>query len=198
MHASTTKEYHKWFQNKSFVWSLIGCYVTFIYSILYIMRPILNFLKATLGSYLNLSIVIIFLILLSLVLVHIISNRERYSVSQYLWFAFISCLYGLAIYIVDVPEEQVHFIEYGILSGLIYIVLTHDIHNNVYVCFLTVFIVFVFGAVDEVIQWILPNRIFDIRDILINGISGILVQLLIAMVISKRKAVLISHGKDYV
>jgi hypothetical protein len=136
--------------------------------------------------------------MLSLVLVHIISNHERYGVSQYLWFAFISCLYGLILYIVDVPEEQVHFIEYGILSGLIYIALTHDIHNNVYVYFLTVFIVFVFGAIDEVIQWILPNRIFDIRDILINGIAGILVQLLIAMVISKRRAVLISHGKDYI
>ena len=164
----------------------------------YIMRPIINFLKATLGGSLNLSIVIIFLIMLPLVLVHIISNRARYGVSQYLWFAFISCLYGLVIYIVDVPEEQVHFIEYGILSGLIYIALTHDIHNNVYVYFLTAFIVFAFGAVDEVIQWILPNRIFDIRDILINGISGILVQLLIAKVISKRKAILISHGKDYV
>jgi glycopeptide antibiotics resistance protein len=58
--------------------------------------------------------------------------------------------------------------------------------------------VFAFGAVDEVIQWILPNRVFDIRDIIINGIAGILVQLLIAMVISKKKAVLISHGKDYV
>ncbi len=104
----------------------------------------------------------------------------------------------MVIYIIDVPEEQVHFIEYGILSGLIYIALTHDIHNNVYVYFLSAFIVFIFGAVDEVIQWILPNRVFDIRDILINGIAGILVQLLIAMVISKRKAVLISHGKDYV
>ncbi len=155
MHAKSTKEYYKWLQNKSFVWSLIGCYVTFIYSILYIMRPILNFLKATLGGYLNLSIAIIFLIMLSLVLVHIISNRARYSVSQYLWFSFISCLYGLVIYIIDVPEEQVHFIEYGILSGLIYIALTHDIHNNVYVYFFTIFIVFIFGAVDEVIQWIL-------------------------------------------
>ncbi len=136
--------------------------------------------------------------MLSLVLVHIISNRERYGVSQYLWVAFISCLYGLIIYIVDVPEEQVHFIEYGILSGLIYIALTLDIHNNISVYFLSAFIVFVFGAVDEVIQWLLPNRIFDIRDILINGIAGILVQLLIAMVISKRKAILISYGKDYV
>jgi hypothetical protein len=44
----------------------------------------------------------------------------------------------------------------------------------------------------------ITNRKFDIRDILINGIAGILVKLLIAMVISKRKAILISHGKDYV
>ncbi len=198
MHGNTTKEYYKWFQSKSFVWSLIGCYVTFIYSTLYIMRPILNFLKATLGGYLNLSIVIIFLIMLSLILVHIISNRERYSVGQYLWFALISCLYGLILYIVDVPEEQVHFIEYGILSGLIYIALKLDIHNNVYVYFLSAFIVFAFGAVDEIIQWILPNRVFDIRDIVLNGIAGILVQILIAMVINKRRANIISHGVNYV
>ncbi len=124
-----------WFQSKLFVWFLIGCYVTFIYSTLYIIRPVIDFLRIILKGYFRLSIVIIFLIMLSLVLVHIISNRARYSVSQYLWFAFISCLYGLVIYILDVPEEQVHFIEYGILSGLIYIALTHDIHNNVYVFF---------------------------------------------------------------
>ncbi len=58
----------------------------------------------------------------------------------------------------------VHFIEYGILSGLIYIALTHDIHNNVYVYFFTVFIVFIFGAVDEVSQLILltGNLILEI------------------------------------
>ncbi len=187
-----------WFQNKSFVWSLIGCYVTFIYSTLYIMRPIINFLKMTLKGYFNLSVIIAFLMILSFVLVYIIKNREDYGISQYLWFAFISCLYGLVIYILDVPEEQIHFIEYGILSALIYVALTHDIHNNVYVYFLSIHIVFAFGAVDEVIQGILPNRMFDIRDIIMNGISGILVHLLIAMVINKRKAVLINHGRDYV
>jgi hypothetical protein len=129
-----------------FVWSLIGCYVTFIYSTLYIMRPILNFLKATLGGYLNLSVIIAFLMLLSFILVYIIKNREYYSGSQYLWFAFISCLYGLILYIVDVPEEQVHFIEYGILSALIYVALSHNIHN-ISIYFLCAFIVFVFGAV---------------------------------------------------
>ena len=111
--------------------------------------------------------------------------------------SFISCLYDLILYIVDVPEEQVHFIEYGILSALIYVALSRNIHN-ISIYFLCAFFVFVFGAGDEVIQWILPNRIFDIRDIVITGIAGILVQLLIVMVINKRKAALINHERNYV
>ena len=192
MYIKGTKEYHKWFDNKLFVWSLIGCYVTFIYSTLYIMRPILNFLKAALKSYLNLSVGVMFIIILSLVLAYLISNREHYSVNQYLWFSLISCLYGMVLYILELPEEQIHFIEYGILSALIYVALTHDI-NNKSIYFLSAIIVFVLGAIDEVIQWVLPNRCFDIRDLVMNGIAGILVQLLIAMVITKRKVVLANN-----
>jgi hypothetical protein len=156
------------------------------------MRPILDFLKMTLKGYLNLGVGVMFLIILSLVLAHIISNRERYSVSQYLWFSLICCLYGLVIYILELPEEQVHFIEYGILSALIYVALTHDI-NNRSIYFISALIVFVFGTIDEVVQWLLPNRFFDIRDLIMNGTAGILVQLLIAMVISKRKVVLVDN-----
>ncbi len=186
MYVKNEKEQHKWFRNKSFVWSLIACYVTLIYSTLYIMRPILNFMRLTLKGYLNLSVVVMFLIILTLILAYIVNYRERYGVSQYLWFSFICCLYGLALCIVDVPAEKIHFIEYGVLSALIYLALTHDI-NNISIYFLSSLIVFVFGAIDEVIQWVLPNRIFDIRDLVMNGTAGILVQLLIAMVISKRK-----------
>jgi VanZ family protein len=90
------------------------------------------------------------------------------------------------------PEEQVHFIEYGILSALIYIALTHDVDNKS-IYFISAIIVFVFGTIDEVIQWALPNRCFDIRDLVMNGMAGILVQLLIAMVINKRKVVLVDN-----
>ena len=172
MHVKSTKEHHKWFRRKSFLWSLITCYVVLIYSTLYIMRPILNFMKLTLKGYLNLSVAVMFFIILSLILAHIISNHERYSVSQYLWFSFISCLYGLVIYILELPEEQIHFIEYGILSALIYLALTHDI-NNRSIYFLSSLIVFVFGAIDEFVKCLLPNRIFDIRYLLMNGTEGI-------------------------
>lgn len=186
MCVKNSNGHYKRFTSRPFLWSLIACYVVLIYSTLYIMRPILIFLKATLGRYLNLSVGVMFLIILSLILYHIISNRERYSVSQYLWFSFICCLYGFVIYILEMPEEQVHFIEYGILSALVYVALTHDIKNES-IYFFSSLIISVFGAGDEVIQWILPNRVFDVRDLVMNVIAGILVQVLIAMVISKRK-----------
>jgi len=148
------------------------------------MRPILNFLKATFGNYLKLGVGVMFLTILSVVLAHIISNSKRYSVNQYLWFSFISCLYGLVIYVLELPEEQFHFIEYGILSVLIYVALTHDIDNKS-TYYLAAIIVFVLGTIDEAIQWILPNRFFDIRDLVMNGIAGMLPQLLIAMVIKR-------------
>jgi len=187
MYVKSTKEHHKWFRSKSFVWSLIACYVTLIYSTLYIIVPIIDYMRKVLKNYFQPSVIILFFIILSSILFYIISNREHYGLSQFLWFSFISCLYGLVIYILELPEEQVHFIEYGILSALIYLALTHDI-NNSSIYFLSVLIVFIFGAIDEVIQWVLPNRVFDIRDLIMNGSAGILVQLLIAMVISKRKS----------
>lgn len=189
MYVKSTKEQHKWFRNKSFLWSLIACYVTLIYSTLYIMRPVIDYMKEVLKNYFQPSVIILFFILLSSILFYIISNRERYGLSQFLWFSFISCLYGLVIYILELPEEQMHFIEYGVLGALIYAALSHDI-NSKSIYFISAIIVFVFGAIDEAIQWLLPNRVFDIRDLIMNGSAGILSLLLIAMVINKRKDVL--------
>jgi len=90
------------------------------------------------------------------------------------------------------PEEQVYFIEYGILSALVYVALSHGVKSkSIYI--ISAIIVFTFGTIDEIIQWVLPNRCFNIRDLVMNGIAGILVQLLIAMVINKRKDVLVDY-----
>jgi len=35
-----------------------------------------------------------------------------------------------------------------------------------------VLLAWLIGYGDEMIQWFLPNRVFDVRDILLNGIAG--------------------------
>jgi hypothetical protein len=76
------------------------------------------------------------------------------------------------------PEEAVHFVEYGVLGVLLYMALRHRAADR------SVFISAALlgatvGTVDEIIQWITPNRIFDHRDLLLNAGAGCLVQITI-------------------
>ena len=77
------------------------------------------------------------------------------------------------------PEEAMHFVQYGVLSVLLYRALrTRYADAGLYV------IAFLLGALlgtlDEVIQWIIPRRFFDFRDILINVSAVGLVQVALA------------------
>jgi len=42
------------------------------------------------------------------------------------------------------------------------------------VIIISVFIIFLAGAVDEIIQYFLPNRVGDIRDVFFNFVGGLL------------------------
>jgi len=89
--------------------------------------------------------------------------------------AFLFYIYSLR----DMPEEAIHIAEYGMVSVLVYRALVHRVHNfSIYL--LATLVVGVIGVFDEYIQWITPSRVFDLRDIRTNIISGGLAQLTIA------------------
>jgi hypothetical protein len=76
------------------------------------------------------------------------------------------------------PEEAVHFLEYGVLGVLLYRVFEPRVPDpTVYVAAtLTGLLV---GTVDEFIQWLVPGRYWDFRDIVLNGSAVALVQIAI-------------------
>jgi len=76
------------------------------------------------------------------------------------------------------PEEAVHFLEYGVLGVLLYRALEDRVPDpTVYVAAtLTGLLV---GTVDEIIQWLVPGRFWDFRDIVLNGGAVALVQIAI-------------------
>ncbi len=89
--------------------------------------------------------------------------------------AFLSYIYSLR----DMPEEAIHIAEYGMVSVLVYRALAHRVHDfSIYI--LATLVVGVIGIFDEYIQWVTPSRVFDLRDIRTNIISGGLAQLAIA------------------
>jgi hypothetical protein len=74
------------------------------------------------------------------------------------------------------PEEAVHLIEYGILAILIHRALTASIPDGL-VFVAGSLIGILAGTVDEMIQWLSPNRFWDWRDVVLNGGASALVQL---------------------
>jgi hypothetical protein len=76
------------------------------------------------------------------------------------------------------PEEAVHFIEYGVLGVLLYLALSLRLTDrSVYVAVVLTGILV--GTVDELIQWLVPGRFWDFRDIILNGGAVALVQIAI-------------------
>ncbi len=78
------------------------------------------------------------------------------------------------------PVEAVHFVEYGILSLLVFQALAHRVRD--YGIYLSAALICgMAGIVDEVIQWITPERYWDIRDIWMNFFAAAMAQTALAL-----------------
>lgn len=82
------------------------------------------------------------------------------------------------------PEEAVHFVEYGVLGVLLYRVFKDRVPDP------TVFLAatlagLLVGTVDEIIQWLVPGRFWDFRDIVLNGGAVALVQIAIWRIVKR-------------
>lgn len=74
------------------------------------------------------------------------------------------------------PEEALHLVEYGVLSLLLYRAFRHRYPDcGAYVT--SLLLGSILGISDEFIQWALPGRFFDLRDVLINVLAVLLMQL---------------------
>jgi len=146
-------------------WIIIGIYIAMIYLSLPYMRSVLNYIQETIGQ--DTLRFIINGLLLGVTAVFLFLLRKKISSKSFL-FSFVPILL-ISIFVLPniLPEERVHFIEYGLLAFLVFSATGRNIE-------LTLFFVFTVGAVDEIIQYFLPNRVGDLRDVAINAIGGAL------------------------
>ncbi len=92
----------------------------------------------------------------------------------------------IAIYLLIVKQysimvERIHFIEYGLLAFLVY----HSLKTTVSgfaVYPVSLLIVTVVGWGDELIQYFLPGRVYDNRDVFLNALSGALILILLYII----------------
>jgi VanZ family protein len=78
------------------------------------------------------------------------------------------------------PAERLHLAEYGLLSLLMFLALRIDMpRRRAYLWGWS--IASAAGALDEGIQWLLPNRVFELKDIGLNIVCSGLGMLVVAL-----------------
>ena len=89
----------------------------------------------------------------------------------------IAAVYLMVFVRMEIPQERTHIIEYGVVAALIYQAFLERKKQGGKVPLPAIFAIFataITGTVDELIQGIMPNRVFDVRDILFNFLAGMM------------------------
>ena len=150
------------------LWTFIWVYIFSIYLSLPFMRSILGFLKESLGRP-NFSLALS--LTMSIVGLVILIWGARLSLRHCALAAIPLIIIGVTSYNLSIPEERVHFLQYGLLGVMVTATARNE--SIILLAKLAVFAILV-GVIDEAIQWCLPNRVGDIRDVAFNTVAAIL------------------------
>lgn len=168
---------------------LAGIWTGLIYATLYIMRPVCEFFRQYSWFSFCVNGGIAFVIVL-LVLVFVRKKYIRKPATYFLLFLVMTG-YFFGMTLLSIPEERLHFIEYGVLAFLVYRALMLDFKNGE--SYFAAFIITSFvGLGDEGIQYLLPNRYYQLKDVCLNSVSAAL-GLALVYVICRDKRINISR-----
>ena len=151
------------------LWIFIILYVVLIYTTLPIARLVLNTLYETLGAF-NLGLLVnTFLVSVSSFIA--IQMYRRKGLTSLVRLLLLGTLLLTIILNLERPEERLHFLEYGLL-GFLFVKAFNS--TSVRTLTFSALLVTLVGSIDELIQGFLPNRVGDLRDVLMNAVGGLL------------------------
>ncbi|NQT95495.1 MAG: VanZ family protein [Candidatus Omnitrophica bacterium] len=149
------------------------------------MRPICSFLRENVPFYHIAGNILIALVAGASFLVIYKLKIEGHIKKKLTVVLLVCCslIFAVVIWQFKLTEEKIHFFEYGLLGFLAYRAFNIDIKGfRAYI--FTFILIFILGWTDEGIQYILPNRYYDLRDVLMNaggGLMGLLITLVVNM-----------------
>ena len=164
-HYTSDRERRLWF------WAL--AVLVAIYSTLGLAGTLAGVLRER--NLLDASFALAFLLV---VLAIVGSALKRRSGQREIWVALgVMAVFGMVVVRMGIgPEERTHLFEYGLLAVLVHHALTERARNGRRVpvpAVLTVAATALLGWLDEGIQALLPNRVYDIRDVGVNALAGL-------------------------
>lgn len=124
------------------------------------------------GPAVNVVGYVIFLFLFAAFFVYMIRRRRETGTAGILALAGFGLIYFCLLkYQCQFPAERLHLIEYGLLAYLSYRALRLDFREaKAYI--MGFLISSGFGLFDEAVQYVLPNRVFEVRDAMTNVLAA--------------------------
>jgi len=108
----------------------------------------------------------------------VIVYKEKPKIDLMIHLAWAVVLFALVPLFLSTVEERVHFIVFGLFGFCT--LLLFRLPMAVVICLLV-------GGLDEILQWYLPDRVGDLRDVGFNSLAGI-GGCLLAFFLSQEKA----------
>lgn len=172
------------YTSKRISWLLVLAWVGVIFLTIPFARAIQRQIEKLLGSGAYLAAAgIAGLFFVLIVLAYIFRRRKSRIAVRIAWLAALvassACLMKFQL---QTPAEAIHFFEYGILSLLLFLAWSHHVRD--WLVYPTAALsLTIIASTDEFIQWIMPGRYWDFRDIRLNLLAGLVIQAFIALVI---------------
>ncbi len=148
-------------------WIVIICEILLIYSTLYIVRFITTFLSER--GLLSLTIYTMTSVFFLLVALYVL--RLKPSVLSILLLIPILGAYGALFLKMKILVERIHLLEYWLLGFMLTGAL-NDRWRPRRSAGIALAAAATAGYVDEAIQYFLPNRVYDLRDVGFNALAG--------------------------
>lgn len=149
------------------LWICVVLVMAVIFATLFVANPLVDFFKNQ-----NTQAVIflcgMFLTGLAILINAIKLKPGSIELAVWIGIAAVSLMLFLRL---GIPERS-HLIEYSILAIFMYEALRERKRNGIHIrrpALLALILSFSIGILDEAIQYVLPNRVFDPIDILFNG-----------------------------
>ncbi|MBN1274465.1 MAG: VanZ family protein [Candidatus Aminicenantes bacterium] len=159
-------------------WLWVAVCIAAVYLIVPLARTIRQFVSERWGralfGYAVLSVTAVSLVAVITLLFFRLKVRRM---SQYIWLGLVAAAYFyFTLRLKDAPEEAIHFLEYGLLGFFLFRAISLTVKDKtIYLDGL--FIGAIVGFFDEVIQWMIPDRYWDLRDVGLNALAVGLFQL---------------------
>ena len=162
-------------------WLLLGAWTALVFSAVPWARPVLRVFDVRWGSGVIRWWVLAIIVLSACVAaIHVHRQMRSLTAGRVAWLA--GAVGGFVYFVLarmQAPGEALHFLEFGVLGLLAFRALSHDLRDGlVYPC--AVLIGLLAGTVDEILQWLTPGRVWDLRDIAHNGLAAALAQIALA------------------